>query len=221
MPYTKDGIRPDIIMNPHAIPSRMTIGHLIETCSGKIGSVLGREMDATPFTDISVDKLGEILQKECGYSKTGKEVMYCGKTGKIIHANIFIGPIFYYKLKHMVLDKIHSRLSGPYQLLTRQPSEGRSRDGGLRLGEMERDVLLAHGTVQFLKERTFDNSDKFQFYVCKKTGMISAVNTEKNIYKSLHDPSNHTEFAKVQIPYASKLLIQELISMNIAPRIFT
>ena len=221
MPYTKDGIRPDIIMNPHAIPSRMTIGHLIETCSGKIGSVLGKEMDATPFTDISIDKIGEILQKECGYSKTGKEVMYCGKTGKIIHANIFIGPIFYYKLKHMVLDKIHSRLSGPYQLLTRQPSEGRSRDGGLRLGEMERDVLLAHGAVQFLKERTFDNSDKFQFYVCKRTGMISAVNEEKHIYKSLHDPTNHTEFAKVQIPYASKLLIQELISMNIAPRIFT
>jgi len=575
MPYTKSGIRPDIIMNPLAIPSRMTIGQLIECCAGKIGSVLGREMDATPFTNIDVDKVGEVLQKHCGFSKTGKEVLYCGKTGKIMVADIFIGPTFYYKLKHMVLDKIHcltpdhevltqngwkkhgeftkddeiatlkdnklvyekplniyyypeyegemyhiknqaidlnvttnhrmyvsktygreanwqpytfekagdivgkhrkykknadwavddyqfilpndtdllgnehsekivdmdswliffgiwiaeglsnrkssitsiainkqrvkdvlipaldklgfnysinlkyeklhiygtqlssymsilsvgtpnkylpdwcfklsknqtrllinsmqlgdghflkrtisswystisekladqfmhlclhagwssiksvyhnagnttklkegrkiigkhivwrlsviktrnnpavnhghtkiqkvqeekiynykgpvfcvevpsnifmvrrngksvwtgnSRQSGPYQLLTRQPAEGRSRDGGHRFGEMERDVMLAHGTVQFLKERLFDNSDKFQFYLCKKSGMIAVANKSKNIFRSLYDKSNTTEFAKVQIPYASKLLIQELMSMNIAPRIFT
>ena len=221
MPYTKDGIKPDMILNPHAIPSRMTIAHLIECCAGKIGSMIGREMDATPFTDIDVDDIGTILQKHCGFSKSGKEILYCGKTGKMMEVNIFIGPTFYYKLKHMVKDKIHSRQSGPYQLLTRQPSEGRSRDGGHRFGEMERDCMIAHGSVQFLKERLFDNSDKFQFYICKKSGMIAVGNKSKNIFKSLYDKSNTTEFAKVQIPYASKLLIQELMSMGIAPRLFT
>ena len=221
MPYTKQGIRPDIIVNPHAIPSRMTVGHLIECISGKIGSTLGKDMDATPFTDISVDKLSEILQKECGFSNTGKEIMYCGKTGRMMKAKIFMGPTFYYKLKHMVKDKIHSRSSGPYQLLTRQPAEGRSRDGGHRFGEMERDVMLAHGTVQFLKERLFDSSDKYQYHLCKTSGLIAVANSQKNIYKSLYDKKNTTEFAKVQIPYASKLFMQELMSMSIAPRLFT
>ena len=220
MPYSADGVRPDIIVNS-SIPSRMTVGHLIECVSGKIGSTLGKDMDATPFTDVSVDKLGEILQKECGFSNTGKEILYCGKTGRMMEANIFMGPTFYYKLKHMVQDKIHSRSSGPYQLLTRQPAEGRSRDGGLRFGEMERDCMLSHGTVQFLKERLFDSSDKYQFHLCKKSGLIAVANSQKNIYKSLYDKKNTTEFAKVQIPYASKLFFQELMSMSIAPRIFT
>jgi DNA-directed RNA polymerase II subunit RPB2 len=219
MPYTKDGIKPDIIMNPLAIPSRMTIAHLIECVSSKIGAIKGAEIDSTPFTDFSPDLIGEYLQK-CGFSKTGKEVLYSGKTGDIMVADIFIGPTFYYRLKHMVADKMHVRQSGPYQLLTRQPAEGRSREGGLRAGEMERDALLGHGAIQFLKERMFDSSDKYQVYLCKNSGMIAIVNKRKNIYKSLYDKSNTTEFIKVQIPYASKLLIQELLSMNIAPRIF-
>jgi len=219
MPYTKDGIKPDIIMNPLAIPSRMTIAHLIECVASKIGAVKGAEIDSTPFTDFSPDLIGEYLQK-CGFSKTGKEVLYSGKTGDIMLADIFIGPTFYYRLKHMVADKMHVRQSGPYQLLTRQPAEGRSREGGLRTGEMERDALLGHGAIQFLKERMFDSSDKYQVYLCKNSGMIAIVNKRKNIYKSLYDKSNTTEFIKVQIPYASKLLIQELLSMNIAPRIF-
>jgi len=143
-----------------------------------------------------------------GYNSSGSEVLYNGKTGEQIKVDIFIGPTFYYRLKHLVEDKIHSRATGPYQLLTMQPAEGRSRDGGLRCGEMERDCLLSHGAVQFLKERTFDCSDKYYIWIDKETGMISPVNPEKNIYKSLYS-DNKTKFAKVQLPYSSKLFIQE------------
>ena len=217
MPYTKDGVVPDIIMNPIGLPKRMTIGQLIECIFGKAGSVSGCEMDATPYRDIDVEDISNVME-ELGFSGTGKEVLYDGKTGRQIEVNIFIGPTFYYRMKHMVGDKSHSRSTGPYQLLTRQPTEGRSRDGGLRFGEMERDAMIAHGSVQFLKERFFDNSDKFYVWVDNETGMISPVNPEKGIYKSLYS-ENTTKFTKVQIPYASKLLIQELMSMHIVPRI--
>ena len=219
MPYTKDGITPDIIMNPNAIPKRMTIAQLIECVFGKVGTIAGCEMDATPFRKVTVENITEVMEK-MGYKGAGTEILYNGKTGEQITAAIFMGPTFYYRLKHLVEDKQHSRATGPYQLLTYQPAEGRSRDGGFRFGEMERDCMLSHGSVQFLKERTFDCSDKYYVWVDKTTGLISPVNTDKNIYKSLYS-DNTTQFAKVQIPYSSKLLIQELSSMNILPRLFT
>jgi DNA-directed RNA polymerase II subunit RPB2 len=206
-------------MNPNALPKRMTIGHLIECAFSKMSVLKGVEFDATPFRKTDVRGAAEIL-KSMGFKSSGKEVLYNGKTGEQIKADIFIGPTFYYRLKHLVKDKIHSRSSGPYQLLTKQPSEGRARGGGLRFGEMERDCMISHGTVQFLKERTFDCSDKFFVWIDKETGMISPVNPSKNIYKSLYS-NNTTKFAKVQIPYASKLLIQELMAMHIVPKIVT
>lgn len=368
MPYTKDGIVPDIIMNPHALPKRMTIGQLIECVFGKVGTIIGTEMDSTPFRKVNVNNIVEVLEK-LGYKGAGTEVLYNGKTGEQITANIFMGPTFYYRLKHLVEDKLHcldyeteiltefgwknakelkenekvatwkdekivydvpkniyhyenhrgkmihikndkidckmtyqhrswvskknengewgdydfeyaenlvgiehkhlnplkledeiivkpddiivledeicpvwcvevpsmrflirrnghivctgnSRSTGPYQLLSKQPAEGRSRDGGFRFGEMERDCILSHGAVQFLKERTFDCSDKYYVWVDNETGMIAPVNPDKNIYKSLYS-DNTTNFSKVQIPYSSKLLFQELMSMHIVPRIFT
>ncbi len=219
MPFTKDGIVPDIIMNPNAIPKRMTIAQLIECIFGKVGTLAGCEMDATPFRKVNVEDISSVMES-MGYNSSGSEVLYNGKTGEQIKVDIFIGPTFYYRLKHLVEDKIHSRATGPYQLLTMQPAEGRSRDGGLRCGEMERDCLLSHGAVQFLKERTFDCSDKYYIWIDKETGMISPVNPEKNIYKSLYS-DNKTKFAKVQLPYSSKLFIQELQASHINPRIFT
>jgi DNA-directed RNA polymerase II subunit RPB2 len=220
MPFTKDGIVPDIIINPHAIPSRMTIAQLIECVLGKTASTLGVHCDATPFTGADVYSIGEILTKQCGLHSSGSEVMYSGKTGEQLKANIFIGPTFYYRLKHLVEDKVHSRSTGPYQLLTRQPAEGRSRDGGLRIGEMERDCMLAHGTVQFLKERFFDNSDKYLVYVCQNCGLIAVANTQKNLFKCTYC-DHSTGFSQIQIPYACKLLLQELMCMSITPRLFT
>jgi DNA-directed RNA polymerase II subunit RPB2 len=218
MPFTKNGVVPDIIMNPNALPKRMTIAQLIECVYGKVGTMAGCPMDATPFRNIRVEEIRPILE-ELGFFGGGTEVLYNGKTGEQIQSNIFIGPTFYYRLKHLVEDKLHSRAGGPYQLLTLQAAEGRSRDGGFRLGEMERDCLLSHGAVQFLKERTFDCSDKYYIWIDEETGMISPVNPEKGIYKSLYS-NNTTRFSKIQIPYSSKLFIQELQSMHINPRIF-
>jgi hypothetical protein len=423
MPFTKDGIVPDIIMNPNAIPKRMTIAQLIECVFGKVGTISGTELDATPFRKITVENITEVMEK-LGYHGAGTEILYSGKTGEQIKAAIFMGPTFYYRLKHLVEDKQHcidynteiltsdgwkrhnelnmnhkiatlkdnklvyerpiqiynypdhignmyyiktryinmavtekhrmwvshdgktfnfeyakdivgkklmykkdaicdhsdmsknyinelfrgkdvyetclkqvankiqieafyagyscnmyyiedkeiyicklfrddfnefidkdniqekfvenekvpvwcvhvpsevflirrdgkvcwtgnSRATGPYQLLTMQPAEGRSRDGGFRFGEMERDCMLSHGSVQFLKERTFDCSDKYFVWIDNETGMISPVNPEKGIYKSLYS-DNTTRFSKIQLPYSSKLLIQELQAMHINPRL--
>lgn len=220
MPYTKDGIVPDIIMNPFAIPSRMTIGHLIECTLSKLAAIQGFEADVTPFSGTNVEEFGDYLIDQCGYARGGTEVLYNGKTGEQIEAQIFFGPTYYYKLKHMTSDKVHSRSNGPNQLLTRQPSEGRSRDGGLRFGEMERDCMLSHGSVSFLKERTFNNSDKYLFYLCKQCGLIAVGNRERNIFHCTFC-DNKTEFSKVQMPFSSKLLMQEIMTMGIAPRMFT
>jgi DNA-directed RNA polymerase II subunit RPB2 len=152
MPFNKDGLVPDIIINPHAIPSRMTIAQLLETIMGKAGTVLGAFGNSTPFTNIDVNEMTNILQKECGFEKTGNEILYNSRTGEQMNTKIFMGPTYYQRLKHMVCDKMHSRNSnGPIVLLTRQPAEGRARDGGLRLGEMEVECNWAHGTMFFLK----------------------------------------------------------------------
>ena len=161
MPFSKDGIVPDIIMNPHAIPSRMTIGQLIESVTGKMCSHLGCFNDATPFTRMNHEVIYDIVENKCGFSSHGDEILYRGFSGKQMSTRIFIGPTYYQRLKHMVEDKIHSRAHGPNVIMTRQPSEGRSRDGGLRFGEMERDCMIAHGTSNFLRERMMDVSDKY------------------------------------------------------------
>jgi DNA-directed RNA polymerase II subunit RPB2 len=219
MPFTKDGIRPDIILNPHAIPSRMTIAQLKETVLAKVLLQLGLFGDGTSFGELDVNTICEQLLK-VGYEAHGNELLYNGLTGEQHECSVFTGPVFYQRLKHMVNDKQHSRSIGPMVNLTRQPAEGRSRDGGLRFGEMERDTTVAHGAARFTKERLFDVSDKYSVYSCKKCGLIASYNDAMHIHRC-RTCDNRTDFAYVQIPYACKLLFQELITMNIAPRLIT
>ncbi|KAJ2052882.1 DNA-dependent RNA polymerase II, partial [Coemansia sp. S2] len=217
MPFSAEGVVPDIIINPHAIPSRMTIGHLVECLLSKLSTLIGSEGDATPFTDVTVEAISRELL-EHGYQPRGFEVMYNGHTGRKLAAQVFLGPTYYQRLKHMVDDKIHSRARGPLQILTRQPVEGRARDGGLRFGEMERDVMIAHGVAQFLKERLFDVSDAYRVHVCDLCGLMVVASLKKNQFEC-RACKNKTRISQVHIPYACKLLFQELMSMNIAPRL--
>lgn len=218
MPYTKDGIVPDLIMNPHAIPSRMTIAQLMECVLGKVGCIEGNIQDCTPYNDLSVEDICNKLESY-GMEKHSNEIMYDGYTGRQMKTTIFIGPTYYQRLKHIVCDKIHSRSSnGPIVFLTRQPSEGRSRAGGLRVGEMERDAILSHGASLFLKEKMLDCSDNSKQYICKICGMIMVSNTERNLY-SCNYCKNDIDPSQVRIPYAFKLIIQELQAMSIALRI--
>ena len=217
MPFTKDGIKPDLIINPHAVPSRMTIAQLVECILGKSCSQLGCLGDATAFNRIDVNHISSILESQ-GFEGKGNEVLYNGFTGDQMHTSIFMGPTFYQKLKHMSCDKIHSRSGGPVVSMTRQPSEGRSSHGGLRFGEMERDCMIAHGASSFLKERLMDVSDKYSIYVCNCCGLISTANKEKNMYEC-KKCENYGDFTKCYIPYSCKLLFQELQSMSMYPRI--
>ncbi|KAI9887347.1 MAG: DNA-dependent RNA polymerase II [Watsoniomyces obsoletus] len=220
MPFTRQGIVPDLIINPHAIPSRMTIAHLIECQLSKVSALKGFEGDATPFTDVTVDSVSQLL-RDHGYQSRGFEVMYNGHTGKKLVAQIFLGPTYYQRLRHMVDDKIHARARGPVQILTRQPVEGRARDGGLRFGEMERDCMVAHGASAFLKERLFEVSDPFRVHVCDICGLMTPIaNLKKNSFEC-RPCKNKTRISQVHIPYAAKLLFQELASMNIAARMYT
>ena len=219
MPYTADGVRPDIIINPHAIPSRMTIAQLKETVLGKTLLQLGLFGDGTSFGKFDVKDICKELQK-VGYESRGNELMYNGLTGEQIETSIFLGPVFYQRLKHMVSDKQHSRSFGPMVNLTRQPAEGRSKDGGLRFGEMERDCMCSHGASRFTRGRIYDASDAFQVHVCKKCGMIAAYNDKLHIHLC-KTCDNRSDFDYVELPYSCKLLFQELITMNIAPRIMT
>jgi DNA-directed RNA polymerase II subunit RPB2 len=219
MPYTSSGICPDIIMNPHAVPSRMTIAQLAECILGKSCAELGFRGDATPFGKTTVNDLVDLLEK-CGYEGTGDEILYCGTTGEQLHTKIFIGPTYYQRLKHMSGDKIHSRASGPVVTMTRQPAEGRSSHGGLRFGEMERDCMISHGSSFFLKERLCDVSDAYTSYFCNKCGLLSPGNPEEVLY-SCKRCNNEGDFTKCRIPYSAKLLIQELQTMAIAPRLLT
>ncbi|KAF2735730.1 RNA polymerase II second largest subunit [Polyplosphaeria fusca] len=220
MPFTREGLTPDIIINPHAIPSRMTIAHLVECLLSKVGALRGAEGDATPFTDVTVDVISSLL-KDMGYQQRGFEVMYNGHTGKKLRAQVFLGPTYYQRLRHMVDDKIHARARGPLQILTRQPVEGRARDGGLRFGEMERDCMIAHGAAAFLKERLFEVSDKYTVHVCEICGLMTPIAQIKKGQYECRPCHNKTKIAQINIPYAAKLLFQELLSMNIATRMFT
>ena len=174
MPFSAQGVTPDLIINPHAIPSRMTIAHLIECQISKVSCLQGFEGDATPFTTITVDSISSLL-RQSGYQSRGFEVMYNGHTGRKLVAQLFFGPTYYQRLRHMVDDKIHGRARGPVQMLTRQPVEGRARDGGLRFGEMERDCMIAHGASAFLRERLFEVSDAFRVHVCDICGLMTPV----------------------------------------------
>jgi DNA-directed RNA polymerase II subunit RPB2 len=219
MPFTASGIRPDIILNPHAIPSRMTIAHLKETLMTKVLVQLGLFGDGTSFGELDVKMVCDELIK-LGYEGHGNELLHNGLTGEQHECSIFMGPIFYQRLKHMVNDKQHSRSIGPMVNLTRQPAEGRSRDGGLRFGEMERDAMISHGASRFTRGRMYDASDKYHVYSCNKCGMIATYNDEMHIH-ICRTCENRVDFSYVEIPYACKLLFQELMTMNIAPRLMT
>lgn len=220
MPFSAEGIVPDLIINPHAIPSRMTVAHLIECLLSKVSSLSGFEGDASPFTDVTAEAIAKLL-REHGYQSRGFEVMYNGHTGKKLMAQVFFGPTYYQRLRHMVDDKIHARARGPVQVLTRQPVEGRSRDGGLRFGEMERDCMIAHGAAGFLKERLMEASDAFRVHVCGMCGLMSVIaNLKKNQFEC-RSCKNKTNIYQIHIPYAAKLLFQELMAMNISPRLYT
>ncbi len=219
MPFTENGLRPDIIINPHAIPSRMTIAQLKETLLGKVLLELGLFGDGTSFGDFDIKDICKILSS-IGYESNGNELLYNGLTGEQIETSIFIGPAFYQRLKHMVADKQHSRSIGPMVNLTRQPAEGRSRDGGLRYGEMERDCMCAHGAATFNKGRLYDASDAYSVFVCKCCGLIASYNDKMHIHLC-KTCNNRKDFAQVNIPYSCKLMFQELMTMNIVPRIIT
>ena len=224
MPFTKEGLRPDIIINPHAIPSRMTIAQLKETLLGKVLLEIGLFGDATSFGNLDIKTIASELQR-LGYESYGNEIMYNGLTGEQLEMSTFFGPVFYQRLKHMVNDKQHSRSIGPMVNLTRQPAEGRSRDGGFRIGEMERDVMIAHGASRFCRERLYDVSDKYSIHVCKKCGMTASYNDGKRktdfMIHLCKTCGNKTDFARVEIPYAFKLMSQELQTINVATRILT
>jgi len=242
IPFTKDGIRPDMIINPHAIPSRMTIGQLVECITGKASAMYGSFGDCTAFQNegSKIGIYGSLLTK-VGFHSSGNEVLYNGMTGEQIGAEIFIGPTYYMRLKHMVKDKVNFRALGPRTALTRQPVSGRANDGGLRIGEMERDGVLAHGATNFLTESMMERGDKYFFAVCNTTGMIAIYNPDKNLFMSpladgpikysgsLVGEDMHVEnitkygrsFSLVSAPYSFKLLIQELQAMNVCMRIIT
>ena len=216
MPFTKDGIVPDIIMNPHAIPTRMSMGQILECVLGKIAAIEGHDIDGTSFNQIDVDNFPKILKKY-GYDEMGIEEMRCGFTGKKLKSKIFIGPTYYQRLKHMAEDKIHARGGdGPTSILTRDPPKGRAQGGGLRIGEMERDCFIAHGMSLFLKEKMVDSIKKYIVHVCDKCGVLAHKKLNSDLY--ICPLCNNEKFiSKVSIPYNMKLLMQELMSIGIKP----
>jgi DNA-directed RNA polymerase subunit B' len=214
MPFTEDGIVPDIIFNPHGIPSRMTIGQLLEILTGKASALKGEAMSSPGFHPLSETELRKTLE-DCEFRNDGKETFYDGQTGKKLVGQIFVGNVFYQKLDHLVSNKIHARSKGPVTLLTKQPTEGKSKKGGLRLGEMEKDCLIAQGTSLVLKER-FD-SDKTKVPVCKDCGLVAINDRIKN--KKYCPVCGGSKIVNVEMSYAFKLLLDELKSMLIYPKI--
>jgi DNA-directed RNA polymerase beta subunit len=210
IPFTSRGVRPDVIFNPHGLPSRMTVGYLLELLAGKVASLRGKIVDATCFSGESKDTLENQLLK-LGFRYDGKETMYNGITGKKMQIKVFIGNLYYQKLKYMVGNKIHGRASGKVALLTRQPVEGRARGGALRLGEMEQEALVAHGASLLLKERY--DSDKVVLPICTKCGSIAI---DDNLSNKLVCPiCGSEEIEAVEMSYAFKLLVEELQGLHV------
>jgi hypothetical protein len=241
MPFTEDGTKPDLIINPHAIPSRMTIGQIVESLFGKISTFYGAFGDCTAFqVQGSNYSTYAPLMVNAGFNSSGNQILYNGMTGEQLESDIYIGPTYYMRLKHMVKDKINYRARGPNTMLTRQSVQGRANDGGLRIGEMERDGILAHGMTYFLNESFLVRGDEYFMAVCNKTGAIAIYNEAKNLFISPYadgpinfitntdgtmNLKNITKFGRsfsiLRIPYAFKLIIQELLAMNIQMRIIT
>jgi DNA-directed RNA polymerase subunit B len=217
LPYTEDGVVPDVMINPHAFPSRMTVGQFMESLAGKSSALRGKVVDGSAFVGEKVNDLKEILEKY-GFKSTGKEVMYDGRTGKKFNAEVYVGVVYYQKLHHMVADKIHSRARGQVQMLTKQPTEGRARGGGLRFGEMERDCLIAYGASMMLKDRLLEESDKAEVNICERCGLLAYYDIKQRRYVC-RVCGDRAKISSVAIAYAFKLLLQEMISLNVAPRL--
>ena len=247
MPFSESGISPDVIINPHAFPSRMTIGMLVESMAGKSGALHGHFQDATPFTfhesgdKVSVDYFGEQLQA-AGYNYYGSEALYSGVSGCVMHADLYIGVVFYQRLRHMVSDKYQVRSTGPTNELTRQPIKGRKKGGGIRLGEMERDSLLSHGTAFLLHDRLLNCSDKHVAYACSRCGDLLLATTERSTVQTTgqsaseainkpklrlfcrnpacveackRDDGNDEAVEPIILPYVYRYLVNELAAMNV------
>ena len=215
MPFSTSGVVPDIVMNPHAYPSRMTVGQFIECIAGKAAALRGEIVDGTPFANEDPKTLEEVLT-ELGFQKGGREIMYDGQSGLMFEAEIFMGVAFYQKLHHMVVDKIHARARGQVQMLTRQPTEGRARGGGLRFGEMERDCLVGHGAAMLLKDRLLEESDAYTIYVCERCGRQGYYDIRQRKYVCPTCESK-SDIEPVTVSYAFKLLLQEMQSLCLSP----
>ena len=217
LPYSEDGVVPDIMINPHAFPSRMTVGQFMESLGGKAASLRGTIADGSAFLGEKFDSIKGILEQH-GFKHSGKETMYDGRTGKKFPADVYMGVVYYQKLHHMVADKIHSRARGQVQMLTKQPTEGRARGGGLRFGEMERDCLIAYGASMMLKDRLLEESDKAEINVCERCGLLSYYDVKQRRF-ICRVCGEKAKISSVVIAYAFKLLLQEMMSLNVAPRL--
>ncbi len=217
LPYTADGISPDVLINPHAFPSRMTVGMMMESITGKAAAIRGKKVDASAFVGEKMGDVKDVMEK-AGFKYSGKEIMYDGRTGKPLPVEVFIGVVYYQKLHHMVADKIHARARGQVQMLTKQPTEGRSRGGGLRFGEMERDCIIAYGASMILKDRLLDESDKSDIFVCERCGLIAYHDIKQRKYYC-RVCGDKGKVSSVSVAYAFKLLLQEISSLNIIPRL--
>ena len=217
LPYTASGMSPDVLINPHAFPSRMTVGMMMESICGKAAALRGKRFDGSAFVGEKMPEVKEVMDAH-GFEYSGKETMYDGRTGKPFPVDVFIGVVYYQKLHHMVADKIHARARGQVQMLTKQPTEGRARGGGLRFGEMERDCLIAYGASMILKDRLLDESDKSDIFVCERCGLVAYhdVKQRKYVCRVCGDKA---KVSSVSVAYAFKLLLQEMQSLNVAPRL--
>jgi len=217
LPYTADGVTPDVLINPHAFPSRMTVGMMLESITGKAAALRGKKFDGSAFVGEKLSQVREIMESS-GFKYSGKEKMYDGRTGKPFPVEVFIGIVYYQKLHHMVADKIHARARGQVQMLTKQPTEGRARGGGLRFGEMERDCIIAYGASMILKDRLLDESDKDDIFVCERCGLVAYHDIKQRRY-ICRVCGDKGKVSSVSVAYAFKLLLQEMQSLNIAPRL--